>query len=74
MAGSYGQARWQHARKLALERAGHRCERDGERTGLHVHHLDEQGMNGPRATDLDNLVVLCAKCHRREHGVLPQRD
>jgi 5-methylcytosine-specific restriction endonuclease McrA len=67
----YGQVRWQRARAGALSRARHRCQTCGSTTALRVHHLDGQGMTGPRATDPTNLRVLCARCHARRHVPSP---
>jgi hypothetical protein len=66
-------AAWRRARKAALERAGHRCEKCGrteqqaraDGTHLEVHHVD-QGAGGVRAEhhDLSKLRVLCrTPCH-----------
>jgi len=71
--GYYGR-RWQQARSLALARARHRCERCGARQVLVVHHRDELGMTGPRAYDPRNHLVVCRRCHRLAHGVLPPRN
>jgi 5-methylcytosine-specific restriction endonuclease McrA len=70
----YRGRRWDDARALALQRAHYRCECCGARQVLVVHHLDEQGMDGPRAYDQANLVVLCRAHHRSAHGGKPQRD
>ena len=58
---------WPQARAAALARDGHRCRICGAREGLHVHHLRPVRLF-PRVEDahrLDNLVTLCARCHRR---------
>jgi 5-methylcytosine-specific restriction endonuclease McrA len=59
---------WEQARAQALQRAHFKCTRCGRRRGLVVHHLDEQGLRGPHAYDLENLRVLCLPCHNDEHG------
>ena len=68
---------WQAQRKLALERDGFRCRTcgaSGDETMLHVHHIRPfreygyaPGENEQyrAANQLDNLVTLCAGCHRR---------
>jgi hypothetical protein len=50
-------ARWARARRLALERAGWRCEICGAREQLIVHHLDGRGQHGPLAYTQPNLVA-----------------
>lgn len=65
-------AAWARARKLALSRAGKKCEKCGLTDaasraaglgGLHVHHVDGRGV---RAASHDQalLQVLCPTCHR----------
>lgn len=46
------------------------CEHRGGRLGdadLHAHHVVPVGNGGRTATE--NLVTLCASCHRAAHGV-----
>jgi 5-methylcytosine-specific restriction endonuclease McrA len=50
-------------RKQARMRDGNRCRNCGASAKLSVHHL-VKARNGGRDT-LDNLVTLCASCHRR---------
>lgn len=66
---------WSRARKLALERAGYRCERCGKtdaesraegRGGLHVHHVDGRGV---RAQEHDQ-VLLEVRCPNRLESIL----
>ena len=54
-------------RRLALQRARHRCEARGCRNVqfLEVHHRLPVVQGG--ANTLDNLVVLCSRCHRTLH-------
>lgn len=40
------------------------CAQCGRTEHLHIHHKDENRHNNK----LENLVVLCAKCHRRLHS------
>ena len=68
---------WPEQRRLALERDGRRCRTCGASADdflLHVHHLRPfreygylpgQNENYRQANQLDNLVTLCASCHRR---------
>lgn len=58
-----GALRWLEVRHAALERDGHRCRDCGSSNILHVHHLDEN----PNNHVLDNLLTVCAGCHRRRH-------
>lgn len=50
-------------------RAGHRCQRCGsDKSGVpgrkhEIHHVDHNKENQAP----ENLLVLCRKCHRREH-------
>ena len=48
-----------------LERDGWKCQCCGSPTNLHVHHLLYRSRLGADA--LDNLITLCASCHRRQH-------
>lgn len=60
-----GSPAWRQLRERALLRALGRCEecQVGGR-GLHVHHLTYQRFG---AETLDDVRVLCAPCHQREH-------
>jgi len=47
------------ARKIAIERDGHKCQECGASEALVVHHIDkDKGNNG-----IDNLITLCRSCH-----------
>ncbi len=68
---------WQAQRKQVLERDGYRCRTcgaDGDEFVLHVHHIRPfreygyvpgQNENYLIANQTDNLVTLCASCHRQ---------
>jgi hypothetical protein len=56
-------SRWQTIRKQVRMRDGNRCRNCGATARLSVHHI-VKARNGGRDT-LDNLVTLCASCHRR---------
>ena len=60
---------WERNREAALRRDGRLCVKCGANESLHVHHVVpwEPDQADPHA--LDNLVTLCAGCHRREHPV-----
>ena len=51
--------------RRVLERDGWRCQSCGSSKDLHVHHLRKRSKLGNDA--LDNLIVLCACCHRSQH-------
>jgi 5-methylcytosine-specific restriction endonuclease McrA len=53
-------------RNRVLERDGWRCQSCGSSKDLHVHHLNKRSELGDDA--LDNLITLCASCHRQRHG------
>ena len=61
-------------RLLALERDGYACRQCGSTHRLHVHHETpwEPGQTDPHA--LDNLVTLCASCHRKRHPMRHRPD
>ena len=52
-------------RDRVLNRDGWRCQCCGSRKDLHVHHLVRRSELGSDA--LENLITLCAGCHRRVH-------
>ena len=71
----YGSARWRRVRRVALDRAGWRCEDCGVAARLEVHHVQPLPDGAPYA--LDNLAALCRRCHDRRHdrrGVDGRRD
>lgn len=41
------------------------CEECGEKTRTHIHHVDRNPFNN----EIQNLRVLCERCHREEHSV-----
>ena|SRR3990167_7261723 len=52
----------------ALERDGHICQNcDSKGPRLNVHHKDGTGQTDDPNNELDNLVTLCAACHKRIH-------
>ena len=58
---------WAAARAAARRRDGHRCQVCGATDDLHVHHIRPVRLfaRPADAHRLDNLVTLCARCHRR---------
>ena len=71
----YKSQAWKRVRELALDRANGLCERCLRRgyivPGEAVHHkihINPENINDKKITlDLDNLEVLCRKCHAEEH-------
>ncbi len=49
-----------------LERDRWRCQYCGRREQLQIHHLVHRSCAG--ADCEENLIVLCASCHRLVHG------
>ncbi len=64
--------------KLALfvyDRASRKCEICGNENNLTIHHKNNKGINLEHTghkelvdNSLDNLIVLCRKCHGSIHG------
>jgi 5-methylcytosine-specific restriction endonuclease McrA len=56
---------WQRIRDLAKRRDGFRCRLCGSPQQIEAHHI--QGLaEGGSAYNLDNVITLCADCHRKE--------
>jgi len=64
----YNDSRWKALRVTALERDGHRCQQCGSYDRLVVHHIVEVSSRPNLAFELNNLQVLCRRCHRGEHN------
>ena len=45
-----------------------KCGSVGDNSDLHVHHITPLCLGGENIED--NLTVLCADCHRKEHAIL----
>jgi 5-methylcytosine-specific restriction endonuclease McrA len=56
---------YQELHRTILERDGWRCQHCGARKDLQVHHIRSRGLLGDDAEE--NLITLCALCHRRLH-------
>lgn len=71
----YGKAQWKapdspqkgryQAQRLVLAKTCSECGKPGPR--LHRHHIDGDARNNR----LENILVLCAKCHYRKHRPPP---
>jgi DNA-directed RNA polymerase subunit M/transcription elongation factor TFIIS len=58
-------AEYDALRRRVLERDGWRCQVCGS-SKLQVHHLQRRSKLGD--DEPDNLIVVCACCHRQQHG------
>lgn len=56
---------WDECRKKVFEKYGRKCLLCGQTEGeLHVHHWNFTRTQDPsKKYDIDNLCVLCSKCH-----------
>lgn len=55
---------WLQLREEALGRAGHRCQVCAYKKNLQVHHNTYENIGHE---ELEDLVVLCWKCHKTFH-------
>src|ERR1700724_750294 len=53
-------------KQSVLEGDGWRCQCCGAPKGLQVHHLVRRSK--PGCDELNNLITLCASCHRQLHN------
>lgn len=58
---------WRRVRERKLREAGRVCSLCPSVSNLHVHHRTYERLGKER---LDDLVVLCRRCHSRHHSVL----
>jgi 5-methylcytosine-specific restriction endonuclease McrA len=58
-------ASYRKLRNEVLERDGWRCQNCGSSDRLHVHHIHSRGQLGDDVGD--NLITMCAGCHRQLH-------
>jgi len=57
--------KWKRKRYAVLQRDGFRCVRCGSKNNLQVHHKTYRNIfNEP----LSDLITLCKKCHKKQHG------
>lgn len=59
---------YQKLRQEILRRDGWRCQFCGRREDLQVHHIESRGRLGNDSEE--NLITLCADCHRAVHGMV----
>lgn len=59
--------RWLKKREEVFNKKGYVCCKCGSRFGLQVHHLRYKDGKKPWEYPLDNLIVLCDKCHHEVH-------
>jgi 5-methylcytosine-specific restriction endonuclease McrA len=56
---------WQQVREIAKRRDGYHCRQCGSTEKIEAHHI--QGLaEGGSAFSLENIITLCADCHRKE--------
>lgn len=63
----YSSLEWSNAIKSVWKRDASKCRRCGGRENLHIHHIISFPVKEYR-TKLDNLVLLCKKCHNYIHS------
>ena len=68
-----GAAKWQVARKVAIERDGGKCRICGAEA-KHVHHAYHRTEAEMNDHSLDNLICLCGSCHTKIHDIKIGRD
>ena len=59
--------RWQRRRLEIMERDDFKCCGCGTTDGLNVHHLRYIAGRKPWEYDDEDLITLCAKCHKKRH-------
>lgn len=61
---------WRAVSRAAKERAGWMCALCESSEDLETHHRTYARLG--QAGELDDLVVLCGRCHRRHHGTFDE--
>ena len=56
---------WKDKRDAVLKRDGYRCRICGSGKNLHVHHITYERLFHE---ELDDLLTVCNKCHRKLHS------
>ena len=57
-------------REIVLNMFGNKCMSCGNLKGLGVHHIDNDFKNN----QLNNILLLCKKCHGINHGIDYKKD
>jgi len=70
MVGAYTGEKWRNIRSAAMARDDRRCQSCGRRDRLHAHHITpvREFDSEADAHYLDNLVILCKRCHKIWEG------
>lgn len=55
-------------RKAVLERDNYKCVKCGAIDSLQTHHIKQLSKYPELATDINNGITLCYKCHKKEHS------
>jgi 5-methylcytosine-specific restriction endonuclease McrA len=59
---------WKELRETKLIESNGRCQKCKRTSNLQVHHLTYDRKGHERLTD---LMVLCERCHEKEHNLFP---
>lgn len=60
-------SKWRLKRQQKFDQVGRRCEECGSLNKLHIHHLTYDRLYVEK---LDDLKVLCEKCHSEAHKII----
>jgi len=63
----YASSEWKNVCSQVYKRDNAKCKRCGHDGKMHVHHIISFSKKKYRA-DINNLVLLCVKCHRFVHS------
>lgn len=67
-----GTKKWKDIRLFVLKLKKYRCELCSKNTNI-VHHIKEVCNYPDMQFDIENLMVLCRECHRKQHLNLPDK-
>lgn len=62
--------RWKEFRLKVMSERGNKCECCGGTHILQIHHTFYVGGKMPWEYDIDDMRVLCKKCHQRIHNII----
>ena len=68
----YTSRKWRNMRREIVKAAGNRCSQCGERHTsrlLELHHITPLEEAPELAFQINNLMLVCRGCHRRQHGL-----